>query len=77
MEMDTALLRDGKFMDRSVLIWLTPKPIPHEDLVSQGVAQNHSHELPVPGALDKLAALAAGVGVVILEGEGNPYRLPP
>lgn len=53
---------------------ITSETFSHEDLVSQGVAQNHTHELPVPGPLDVLAALTAAVGRVILEGEGNPDR---
>lgn len=59
---------------REVKSYITSKIISHEDLVSQRVAQNHAHKLPVPRPLDILAALTGAVGWVILEGEGDPYR---
>lgn len=67
-----------KIMDGAVdvadYICHTSKTISHEDLVSQRVAQNHTHKLPVPRPLDVLAALTAAVGRVILEGKGDPDR---
>ena len=54
--------------------YVTSKTISHEDLVSQRVTQNHADKLPVPRALDVLAALTAAVGWVILEGKGDPDR---
>ena len=70
------LLSNRNIYNEIDIDWFTPQPLPHEDLVSQGVAEDHTHKLPVPGALYVLAALAAAVGVVILEGEGNPDGLP-
>lgn len=50
----------------------TSEAVPHEDLVSQRVAQNYANKLPVPRPFDVLAALTAAVGWVILEFKGNP-----
>lgn len=61
--------------NRGVRFYGTSEAIPHEDLVSQRVAQNHAHKLPVPCPLDILAALTAAVGWVILEFKGNPDGL--
>lgn len=49
-------------MLEGVWFYSTSESVPHEDLVSQGVAQNHADKLPVPRALDILAALTAAVG---------------
>lgn len=54
--------------------WFTSQTVSHEDLVSQRVTQHHANKLPVPCPLDVLAALAAAVSRVVLEGEGNPNR---
>lgn len=54
--------------------YVTSQAVSHEDLVSQGVTQNHAHKLPVPCPLDVLAALAAAVGRVVFEREGDPDR---
>lgn len=55
-------------------VWFygTSETVPHEDLVSQRVAQNHANKLPVPRPLDVLAALTVAVSWVILEFKGNP-----
>lgn len=55
---------------------VTSQAAAHEDLVSQGVAQNHTDELLVPRSLDVLAAFTAAVGWIILEGEGDPDWFP-
>lgn len=51
---------------------LTSQAIAHEDFISQRVTQNHAHKLPVPGPFDVLAAFAAAVSRVVLEGERDP-----
>lgn len=59
--------------ERESLIWkATSESVPHQDLISQRVAQNHADKLPIPRPLDILAALTAAVGWVILEFKGNP-----
>lgn len=53
----------------------TLQSISHKDLVAQWVAQDHTHKLPVPGALDKLTSFTGTVGRVVPKGKGNPNRL--
>lgn len=51
---------------------VTSETFSHEDLVSQGVTQNHTNKFPVPCPLHILAAFTAAVGGVILESKGDP-----